>query len=396
MSRHILKGIATFIIVMLLTALAVAPVAAFEARSGDTVAIPSGEVVNDDLYIGAQTINIDGTVSGDLWAGGTFITLNGVIKGGVVCVGQTVIISADVGRTVRVAGQTVSISGNIDGDLIVGGTDVYIASTATIKGDLVFGAQNMRIDGVIEGDIKGGGGVVTIGAETKGSVDISVESLTVLPAANINGDLTYTSGKEADIQSGAKIGGKTSHNPPPSEDKSDKASPFAPFSGVPGKIIGFLMAVLTGFILVLLAPRRLMSITDSMRSKIGPSAGWGAVVLFATPIAAILVCITIVGIPVGLIALALYGIALYLAQIPVGLLIGRLILGRFRNVEGKAMMVAALALGLLIISLLTLIPYVGFVIRLAVMLFGLGAAVVSVRQRKAEVVEITEAAPTEQ
>ena len=372
---------------MLLTVLVAVPVAAFEARSGDTVAIPGGEVVDDDFYVGARTINIDGTVNGDLWAAGNIVTLNGVVKGGVVCIGQTVIISADIGRAMRVAGQTVSISGNIDGDLIVGGTDVYIASTASIQGDLIFGAENIYIDGVIVGDVKGSGKVVTIGAETEGSVDLNVESLTILPAANIEDDLVYTSEKEADIQSGAQIGGKTKHNPPPLEEKSRKASPFAPFSGVLGKVIGFLMAVLTGFIIILLAPRRLTSITDYMRSKIGPSAGWGAVVLFATPIAAIIICITIVGIPIGLIALALYGIALYLAQIPVGLLIGRLILSRFRSVDGKAMMVAALALGLLVISLLTLIPYVGFVIRVAVILFGLGAVVVSVRQRRAEVKE---------
>ena len=145
--------------------------------------------------------------------------------------------------------------------------------------------------------------------------------------------------------------------------------------------MGFLMALMAGLIIILVMPRWVASTAEAIRSRPGPSAGWGALVLFATPIAAIIVCITIIGLPVGLIALALWGIAIYLAQIPVGLFIGRWIIGRFRDVEGKAVMVGALALGLVIIKLLSLIPYLRFFIGLAVIIFGLGAVIASGRQQ---------------
>jgi len=99
------------------------------------------------------------------------------------------------------------------------------------------------------------------------------------------------------------------------------------------------------------------------------------------------VCITIIGIPLGLIALALWGIAIYLAQIPVGLFIGRWIIGHFKEVEGKAIMIGALALGLAILRLLRLIPHLGFFIGLAIILFGLGAVIVTLRRRRAEAKE---------
>ena len=137
-------------------------------------------------------------------------------------------------------------------------------------------------------------------------------------------------------------------------------------------------------IIILLAPRRLTSIAESIRSRPGASAGWGALILFVTPIAAIIVCITIIGIPMGLIALALWGIAIYLAQIPVGLFIGRWIIGRFRVVESRAIMLGALAIGLAILTLLRLIPYFGFFVGLAVVLFGLGAVIVAEKKRRAE------------
>ena len=91
----------------------------------------------------------------------------------------------------------------------------------------------------------------------------------------------------------------------------------------------------------------------------------------------------------GLIVLALWGIAIYLAQIPVGLFIGRWIISHFRGVEGKGIMIGALALGLVMLKLLSLIPHLGFFIGLVVILFGLGAVVASERKRRAEAREAT-------
>lgn len=95
-------------------------------------------------------------------------------------------------------------------------------------------------------------------------------------------------------------------------------------------------------------------------------------------------CATIIGIPIGLTALALYAIALYLSQIPVSLYIGQRIIGRFREVDTKAILFGALALGLFTFRVLRLIPFLGFLIGLAVLLFGLGAMILSVWKRRVE------------
>jgi len=384
MVKHIFRGLAAILIVTLLTIFTVVPVLAFDARSGATVTVASGETVDDDLYVGANTVIIDGTINGDLWAAGSTITVNGVVNGSVMAAGRTVNINGDVGHAVRAGGETIIINGDVSGDVMVAGGDVNIASTARVGGDLLFGAGIARIDGLVMGDIKGGGSEITISSGVKGNVALKVESLTILPTANIQGDLTYTCEEEADIQSGAQIGGMTTHNLPEVKEKRAKPFPFVLFSGIGGKVTGFVMALIAGLVIILLAPRRLTSIAESIRSRPGASAGWGALILFVTPIAALIVCITIIGIPVGLIALALWGIAIYLAQIPVGLFIGRWIIGHFRGVEGKAIMVGALALGLVILKLIRLIPYLGFFIGLAVILFGLGAVVVAERGRRAK------------
>lgn len=235
---------------------------------------------------------------------------------------------------------------------------------------MLFSAGKVRLNGPVERDVKGSGSEVIIANVVGGDVELKVKNLTLTSSANVQGNLTYTSENEADIQSGAKVEGKTTRNMP-------EVKKPAPFSGIVGKLIGFLMALVTGLIITLIIPGRSASVADSIRNKPWTSLGWGAIILFATPIAAIMVCITVIGIPVGLIALALYAIAIYISQVFVGLFIGRWIIGRFRGTESKAIMVGALALGLVILTLLGLIPYLGFWIGLAVALFGLGAVLVS-------------------
>jgi len=395
MVKHICRGLAVILTVTLLVTLLMmlnaVPVLAFDARSGLTVTVASGEVVDDDLYVAAESIIIDGTINGDLWAAGNTITVNGIVNGSVMAAGRIVNINGDVTHAVRAVGGTININGDVGGDVIAGCGNVNIASTARIGGDLLFGADIAGIDGPIEGNIKGSGREVTISNRVNGNVELEVESLTILSTANIGGDLNYTSEEEADIQSGAQIAGATIHKLPEVKKDGARVFPFVLFFGALGKVMSFLMALVAGVVIIFLAPKKLTSIAEAIGSRPGPSAGWGALIVFVAPLAALLVCFTIIGIPVGLIALALYGIALYLAQIPVGLFIGRWIIGRFRVVESKAIMVGALAVGLAILKLLSLIPYFGIVVGVAVAIFGLGAVVAAERKRRAEARETASA-----
>ena len=110
----------------------------------------------------------------------------------------------------------------------------------------------------------------------------------------------------------------------------------------------------------------------------------GAIILCATPVAAIITFITVVGVPVGLIGLTVYGIAIYLSQIAVGLFIGYWIISYFIKVESRGTLIGALALGFLILTLLKFIPYVGFPLWLATVFFGIGAMALSLKTLQSE------------
>jgi len=264
--------------------------------------------------------------------------------------------------------------------LLVAGDKVSMASTAEIGSDLLLGAGTARIDGLIKGDINSG-----------------VNNLIIASTASIQGKLTYISENEANIQSGAQIRGTITHKLPDVKERLAVGTHRLPNVGERlvagigfwGKVIGFLMTLVLGIIIVLLAPRRVKAVTESIRTRPWTSLGWGAIILIFTPIAALIVCITIIGLPLGLITLVLYTIAIYFTQLFAGLLIGQLIIGSSKRVETRAALVGALALGLAILSLLRLIPYLGFVIGLATILFGLGAILVSERKLRAEAQNIS-------
>jgi len=379
MLKHAYRGLAICLLAILLTAIAATPVLAFDGRTGDTVVIGSGEVVDDDLYIGGGTISIDGTVNGDVLAVGNEIIVNGRINGSLIAAGASVTVNGEVTGAVRIAGATLEVNGNVGGDVVAAGASLSLASTANIGNDLVVGVGDASIDSPVGGDIFGGGGEITLSNTVGGNVKLGVDNLTLLSTASIDGDLVYTSQNEADIQPGANIAGATTYKLPPPEEREGG-------TGIVGKIIGFLMALALGIVLIVLAPGRMLAITDAIRHQPWPSLGWGAVLLFATPIAALIVCITIVGVPIGLIGLALYGIGIYISHIITSLLIGRIIIGTLRRMEGaegRGILIGSLALGLFILTLLTMIPYASFFIWLAAVLFGFGAILVAERQLRA-------------
>ena len=381
MLKRIFRGLMLLMTVILLTAMVATPALAAEMRSGESVAVASGEVVDDDLYIAGSNIVIDGTVNGDVFAMGMSITINGTVNGSVSLAAQSITVNGDITGSARIAGSDINIRSNIGGDLLAAGMNVTVGSGASIGRDLFVGATNVSINGPVAGDLNGGAETVTLASQVGGDAKIEAGRLKLASTANIQGDLTYTSSNEAEIQSGAQILGTTNRNLP----AADKQS--GPFSDIGGKILAFLMTLLVGIVLILIFQRRVLAVTSAIRHKPWLSLGWGALIFCAVPIAALILLVTVIGIPLSLITLVIYVIAIYLTQIVVGLFIGRWILGRFSKVDSKGMLIGSLALGLFILTILKLIPIVGVIVWFATVFFGLGAMLLSNKFMRHETVE---------
>jgi cytoskeletal protein CcmA (bactofilin family) len=373
LSRFIRTLIIALLISIFILVMAV-PVMAFEERSGTNVTIGSGEVVNGDLYLTATNITIDGTVNGDVFGLGQTVNINGTINGGITLAAQTITVNGKVFAGARIAGQTITIGGSIGRDLIAAASDLNINANAVVNGDLILVCSAFNMSGHIAGNIRGSADSFTISGKIDKNVDVTVNTLQINSTANIGGNLSYTSKNKAAVQSGAIINGTTNQIIPSQEGIENFV-----FAGIVGsiafKIFSYLAIFIIGIVLIFTILRRLKLLALTIQRQPGPCLGWGALIFFITPLAAFIVMLTVIGIPLGLLSMAVWGILVYLSQIPVALIIGWLILSRNRDIRSHALLVGALALGLFILYLLTCIPIVGWIIWLFIFFFGLGSLV---------------------
>jgi hypothetical protein len=376
------RSVVSWLIFLLIVILAV-PTMAFDARSGANVTIGSGEVVNSDLYLSGTNINIDGTVNGDVFALGQTININGTVNGGITIAGQTITVNGKVSTGARLAGQTVNIGGNIGRDLVVAASDVLVSGTAVIGGDLNVYSNANLINGRINGNVTGTANNMTINGGIGKNVIITVTTLTINSTANLGGNLTYTSPNKANIQSGATVAGTTNQIVPPTPSERDRGRGRGLLAVILGaialRVFGFLAIFVVALVIIFVAMRRLKQLALAIQYHPAQCLGWGALIFFVTPIAAFIVMFTVIGIPLGIISLVIWGILLYLSQIPVALIIGWLILSRSRDTPSHGFLIGALALGLLILYLVSSIPIFGWIMWLFVMLFGLGSLVTVLR-----------------
>jgi hypothetical protein len=351
--------------------------------------------LNDDLYVFGSDIYITEDVAGDLIMAGGRIDVNGDTAQDLMVAGGMIAINGDVGDDIRTAGGIISIEGDVADNLLAVGGQISISKESVVGGKLVISGQTLNITGTIENNAVLSGGDITISGKIDGDVKIEdVENLKVTSSAEITGDLIYRSTARADISSDAVIGGEIKETiikeAEPDELKAEaERTAWAVFTAsyIGSRIINFLGLFVLGIIFFLAMPGFFKKFNDRMKGTLGYCVGGGAIVLFGVPIVSIIVFIisillfiTIIGSGVGIVAMAfnaiiliVYGLLIYLSTIFLSYLLGRTILCKTSlNMDKYGWKVLAYLVGLVIIMIVYSIPFVGWLIRFAGILFGLG------------------------
>lgn len=420
MHKNFARLLASTILLAVLALSIVTPVAAFDGRGGEDIVIAKDEVVNDDLYVGASTFTLEGTVKGDVLASGGTITINGTVDGDVMAAGQTVIINGTVTGSVRMAGAALFIgeTAKIGGDVVGAGASLETRKGSSVGQDaVIFGGQAL-----LAGDITRNVKVYTGGTQLSGTIGGNVEAevgnadhsgpgpmiylpqspipvpdvkggLTIDPAAKIGGKLTYTSAKELAIPGGVVAGEVTRVEPLVEKVVQPTASELF-MAGMLNTIRKIVSLILLGLLLGWLFPTFIALSTNHLRTAPLPSFGWGIVanaafffallvLIIATVVGALLFgALTLSGLSATVVFLGLLGIFIlifgfvlamaYVAQIIVSVLGGKLILEKVKP-EWADHKVWPLVIGVVLFAILTAIPVLGWIAGLVAVLLGLGA-----------------------
>ncbi|KAB1190577.1 hypothetical protein GJR96_16600 [Haloferax sp. MBLA0076] len=355
-------------------------VAVAKTEVGPTVVVERGETLSDDLTTAGGTVIILGTVDGDVTA----------LAGDVVVSGE-------------VTGDVTALAGRVDVTGQVGGKVTAFSGVTTAAGTVGDG-----IDAI--------GGALTVSGDVAGTVDTISILVTVEDDARVDGQLRTTAvrtqvngtvlGGEGRTSNQSLVGlsdspGVTEPTPGPTSEpvavsrwQSSVQLPFllvSAFVPIPAQILpfgisfldayGFFVTLLLGILLVGLLPRFSDRVASNVVRDPVRTAGFGLATAILTPIALVLLGVSLFGLP-----LALAGGAIFLVLWWVGAVYGRFAVGvwlleavprvlAYADVDREPIenRWVSLLVGVFVVGILVSIPVIGPVVDTAIAVLGVGA-----------------------
>jgi hypothetical protein len=338
-----------------------------------TTELVSKEEVPKNLYLAGQNPTVDANVLGDLVIAGGVVTVNGEVQNGLLVAGGTLNINGKVGGNVRVAGGTVIIESTVEGDLVVFGGDVILGTKSVVSGDLLVFGGTVTMKGEIVGSVKKGFvGDVVIAGNVGGDVDLAnVTTLRLDNTANIGGNLKYSSKNEASIASSAKVGGKVLFTKITTTSNAGNQLT----SNIKYTILGLVMALITILAFVYLLPKFSKEVINTSLVNPWAKMGIGFLAMIATPIVLFMLLLTFVGWSImGYLGVAYLSLWMLTGSLTT-LLVGSFIWKYIRKEAEFTVNWKVAAMGVVTITILKMIPVVGWLIAFVLSLIVFGTLV---------------------
>lgn len=326
-----------------------------KVRTANAIDVPASETVPGDLYLFGGTITVEGTVDGDLVIAGGTVRVDGPVKGDLLVGGGTIQVGGNVTGDARIGGGQVTITGNIGEDLLVGSGTLDL--TGSVGQDLILGAGTATVSGPVTGSILGSAGAYSRTGSVGGTENVTINR-TQLPTTAVT-------------------------------------------SPVLDAIRQFVIVVLFGALALWLVPRAVANTQTALERRTLLTFGTGILALIGYVIAILVIILAMVVLAFlfavltlgAIVAIEIFGgilaiLALtlgfvigasFLADAVVGLAIGRVLLPLMgmRTDPDRWQQLGLLAVGAALVVIVTSIPEVGWIAKLGVILFGLGAMLVA-------------------
>ena len=373
----IFKFVLTFILIFFTTGYA----HAMQYKIGDEIIISSDESINEQLFFASEIFEFNGTINGDIAGAAREVKISGEVNGDLWIAAQLVEISGNISGSGVIVAQQIIVEGKIDGDFLGVSEDFELNKNSEIFGELNFYCERISIESPIAGDLKGAAKNVKINANINGDVDISVENLEIGPESIIKGNLQYKSIDKIDDINKPKIIGQIFHKLPEVKVKEFWNGWVVFFKGI--SLISYL---LIGLIIMLPFKKHTELVIYQQQKNFWVCLLVGFISFVLIPILIMILCITIIGLPLAVLCLIIFLIIWYLCSMFVMTYMGRILIGLFKKDFSGSILISFIT-GLIVIELLETIPIAGLLVTLLVWFLGVGAFIIS---RKVLLVELKE------
>jgi hypothetical protein len=389
-SRRALKpaALAAGVIVALATP-AQATVHRFPEKGSQMVVIGPAETIDDTVVATADTVVVEGVIKGDLIALAREVRVKGRVTGSLAALARHLELDGQVDGDVYALHETLTVRGQVGRNIHVAAKRLVFDSSASVAHDLRAAADEARVSGAVGRRLTVYAKSTELAGKVGGSALLQCEHAAVRDSAQVGGDLTINVPKKAnaDVAAAATVTGAREVREDAVKESGKTRGPKHEISRLRQprfylwQLLWLVAALVTGALLYWIAPGAFDPRASSALATL-KSMGLGFIVLVVTPIAAILAAITAIGLPTGLITLAAYFAALYLAGVFTSAWLGRLIIKR--PALDLRTLLLSLLVGQLVLRFATPLPFVGgFVCFLALVLgLGLAAAAVAASVRR--------------
>lgn len=330
--------------------------------------IPFTFVKADDNFnlIAEDSAKLETEVNGSsVTAGANNATTTGTVKGINMVFGNNVD-HRSVSDYAILAGNSLKVTGNILNDGFVMGNVINFDKDFKINRDLVILGNAVSLKGNVTRDVTIFASSVNISeAKISGNVTIKATSITIEDDVVISGKLTYNEDAKQNISNEADI---------ITVEKTEKLTTIDFGTKVKTFIISYLSTLALFAILALVVPalfKRIKTKNKNIKlSDLISNLGYGAIFLIIIPILfAVLLC-TIIGIQVAIFAIIAYVVIIWLSLLIFGYLIGNIIWEKYIKKDENILLEGLV--GISIIEIVSIIPYVGGIIIFIALLMGIG------------------------
>ncbi|MBP7001444.1 hypothetical protein [Amaricoccus sp.] len=334
--------------------------------------------------------------AGDVFRAGGSAVFAGPEAHDAFLAGERVELSGPITGSAHLAGRRIEVTGAIGGDLYAFGADVRLA--APVAGAAAVAGYDVAVEGAVGGNLRaagahvevkapvGGGALLTGGrvdlaAPVAGDARITSDDIVFGEGARVDGTLTLVQEAGREVEVPASVA--------PPERIARQVATGHGMIGMAGPgwfaiIAGLLLGVVVLAVLAMLAPTIAPHRTERLRLIAGEAPfrtlGAGFLALSALLGSAVLLALTLIGIVVAPVALVAAGILGTLGYIVAVYLLGTWMLTRAGGLVPDTFPEYALAgvVGAVVATLLSLLPFVGWFVMLALTLVGAGAIAISI------------------
>ncbi len=359
-----IKKISTAILALFVMFSPVVASAETVVRTGNSVTIGVNQTVENNLYAAAGNISLSGEVKEDMYAVAGSVTINGPIGTDLTVFGGNIQTHAKVGDDARFIGGDVVVADEIGGDLFVIAGHLKLLSSASVKGNIYFYGGEAEVFGKVDGALIGSADTFVINGEI-GSSEISARKITLGDTAVVKGDLLYKSNSDPERAVGAVIEGSVTKVGGLSTENS---------SSMP--MLFLLSWFFASFCVLLLFRGLLDKLLLDIKNNPSRTGAVGLIAFIVLPAISVMLIATTLGAWIGVAALLTFLLAMLITLVFVPLLLGGYVMGIYKKTYKVDIWSAVL--GMAIVFLLALVPFIGGLLLMVVFLLVFGAIIYSV------------------